>query len=63
MALLSLTQSRYFMNSKQELFDQEIDVLWYSGVNDCHEYDMGFDYFAMYLDAINSECDDWQSAH
>ena len=51
------------MMSKQDLFDQEVDVLWYGGVNDCHEYDMGFDYFAMYLDAINSECDDWQSAH
>ena len=51
------------MNSKQNLYDQEVDVLWYGGVNDCHEYDMQFSYFAAYLEAINNECDDWQSAH
>ena len=51
------------LNSKQELYDKEVDVLWYGGVNDCHEYDMQFSYFAAYLEAINNECDDWQSAH
>jgi hypothetical protein len=24
---------------------------------------MSFSYFAAYLEAINNECDDWQSAH
>ena len=51
------------LNSKQELYDQEVDVLWYGGVNDCHKYDMQFSYFAAYLEAINNECDSWQSAH
>ena len=51
------------MNSKQELYDQEVDILWYSGINDCQKYDLPFDYFAAYLEAINHECDDWQSAH
>jgi len=51
------------LTSKQELYDQEVDVLWYGGVNDCHNNDMSFHYFAAYLDAINNECDDWQSAH
>jgi len=51
------------MTSKQELYDKEVDVLWYGGVNDCHNIDMSFSYFAAYLEAINNECDDWQSAH
>ena len=51
------------MNSKQELYDQEVDVLWYGGLNDCHEYDMDFLYFSLYLDAIYNEVDSWQSAH
>ena len=63
MALLSLTQSRYSMNFDQNLRDREIDVLWYGGVNDCHNIGMEFSYFALYLDAIYHEVDDWQSAH
>ena len=51
------------MNSKQNLYDQEVDILWYGGVNDCHNNDMQFSYFAAYLEAINNECDSWQSAH
>ena len=51
------------MNSKQELYDKEVDVLWYGGVNDCHDWGMSFCYFAAYLEAINNECDSWQSAH
>jgi hypothetical protein len=51
------------MNSRQNLYDQEVDILWYSGLNDCHNDGMEFSYFAAYLDAINHECDAWQSAH
>ena len=51
------------MNSDQTLRDKEVDVLWYGGVNDCHEYDMEFLYLSLYLDAIYNECDSWQSAH
>ena len=53
----------YFMNFDQNLRDREMDVLWYGGVNDCHNNDMEFSYFALYLDAIYHEVDDWQSAH
>ena len=63
MALLSLTQSRYSMNFDQNLRDREVDFLWYGGINDVHNNGMSFYYFATYLDAINHECDDWQSAH
>ena len=51
------------MNSKQQMMDETVDVMWYGGVNDCHNNDMEFSYFAVYLEAINNECDDWQSAH
>ena len=51
------------IDPKQELYDQEVDVLWYGGVNDCHNIGIPFQYFAAYLEAINHECDDWQSAH
>lgn len=51
------------MNSRQNLYDQEVDILWYGGLNDCHNNGMEFSYFAAYLDAINHECDNWQSAH
>jgi hypothetical protein len=51
------------MNSKQELYDKEVDVLWYGGINDVHECRLAFYIFAEYLDAINYCCDSWQSAH
>ncbi len=51
------------MNFEQNLHDREVDFLWYGGINDVHNNRMSFHYFAAYLDAINHECDDWQSAH
>ena len=51
------------MNSKQQMMDETVDVMWYSGLNDCYENNMWFDMIANYLEAINNECDDWQSAH
>ena len=51
------------LNFDQNLRDREIDVLWYGGVNDCHNNDMEFSYLALYLDAIYHEVDGWQSAH
>ena len=63
MASLSLTQSRYSMNSKQQQIDETVDVMWYSGMNDCYENDMSFVMLSDYLDGITGECDSWQSAH
>ena len=51
------------MNFDQNLRDKEVDFLWYGGINDCQYIGMEFSYFALYLDAINNECDSWQSAH
>ena len=51
------------MNSKQQQIDETVDVMWYSGMNDCYENDMWFYRIADYLDGITGECDSWQSAH
>ena len=53
MVLLSLTQSRYFMNS--ELIDlQDYVDFWYDGLNDANRHDM-HDYVYQYLDGIEDE--------
>ena len=51
------------MNFEQQMMDETVDVMWYSGLNDCYENNMWFYMIADYLEGINNECDDWQSAH
>ncbi len=51
------------MNFDQNVIDETVDVMWYSGMNDCYENDMSFVMLSDYLDGITGECDSWQSAH
>ena len=36
---------------------------WYDSLNDCYSNSMQIDMVLTYIEAVNDECDSWQSAH